>query len=81
MKNILNQECENPILKVLISIRTDYLNKRFTFIEGRKMKEILRFLGASDEDFIKLEYSGNYLAPDPTLPFRMSRNGRFFFDF
>lgn len=72
---------QSPMIDIMISIKKDYENNRFTFVNGHIMKEILRYFGASDEDFIGLEYSGFHLAPDPTLPFRKSRNGRFLIDF
>lgn len=45
------------------------------------MKEILRFLGSSENDLKTLESSGGNLWEDPTLPFRESRNGRFLINF
>lgn len=71
----------HPIVYVLKKIRNDYIQNRYTFIEGRVMIEILRFFDATEDDLIKLQYSGGELGKDPTLLFRESRNGRFLIDF
>ncbi len=81
---LLNKQRQNPnhpFISTLSTIKKDYLKNRYTFIPGNRMKEILRFLGASEKDLRDLEYSGSHLHTDPTLLFRMSRNGRFFIDF
>ncbi len=62
-------------------IRQTYRENRFVFIDGGRMRTILRHLGATDQDIEALPSVGNHLAKDPTLPFRESRNGRFCFDF
>ncbi len=71
----------HPTVAILQLIKTRYIKDRYVFVEGNTMREILRFFGATNEDLLKLEYSGNHLSSDPTLPFRKSRNGRFFIDF
>lgn len=71
----------HPIIYVLKDIRTDYMKNRSTFVKGIVMVEILRYFGATEEDLVKLQYSGGELGKDPTLPFRESRNGRFLIDF
>lgn len=68
------------IADLLATIRSEYEKNRFVFIEGTKMKEILRFFGASEADLFLIEQSGNSLSDDPTLPFRKSSNGRFLID-
>lgn len=75
-KRILSIEEEN-LIKMIHSIRLNYFQNRFIFIEGDKMEEILQFLGATSQDLQKLKSSGNSLPQDPTLLFRKSRNGRF----
>lgn len=62
-------------------IQHEYVKKRFTFIDGADMKGILLYLGAKEADFARLERTSDNLAPDPTLSFRRSRNGRFCFDY
>lgn len=69
------------IIPILEEIRSEYVQNRFVFIEGKKMKEIVRFLGATNTDLLRLQESGNDLGQDPSLPFRRSRNGRFLIDF
>jgi hypothetical protein len=44
------------------------------------MVSLLASLGATDEDFERLKLVSDQLKPDPTLPFRRSRNGRFCLD-
>lgn len=71
----------HPVEKQLEKIREDYTNNRFTFVPGEMMKEIIRYFGATEKDIRSLQYSGDRLGNDPTLPFRKSRNGRFLIDF
>lgn len=71
----------NDIDVALMNIREEYINNRFTFIEGEKMKDILIYLGAEPAEIAALEQSGNNLTKDPTLSFRKSRNGRFSFNY
>lgn len=75
------QSVGEPTTGLLRAIRKSYVERRFVFVEGNKMKTILRSLGATEDDIQKLEQSGNFLEPDPTLPFRRSKNGRFLIDF
>ncbi|MGY2261104.1 2OG-Fe dioxygenase family protein [Pseudomonas sp. SDO55104_S430] len=65
----------------LSELKARYLRDRYLFIEGEKLKEYLRCLGATDVDIISLQYISDNLRSDPTLPFRKSRNGRFLFDY
>lgn len=44
------------------------------------MVPILQGLGATEEDFARIQTVSEDLPPDPTLPFRESKNGRFCFD-
>lgn len=44
------------------------------------MVPILQGLGATEEDFATIQTVSEDLPPDPTLPFRESKNGRFCFD-
>lgn len=68
-------------LNEIIRIRSEYISQKYTFIKGSDLKKILIAIGAKEEDFAKLQLVSNNLVPDPTLPFRESRNGRFKFDF
>lgn len=70
----------SPVYAELDQIRSEYIKNRFAFIDGFRMENILKGLGATDEDLQLLRESGKDLAPDPTLPFRESRNGRFLID-
>lgn len=69
------------IPRLISEIHNDYTQKRFVFIEGEKMREILKYFDATDTDIQELETSGNSLKDDPTLPFRKSSNGRFLLNF
>jgi hypothetical protein len=90
MKNIVDSLTDNsipegwikhPVLQLLLNVRSEYEKNRFAHISWSEMKHILRFFWATDEDIRKLEYSGDFLWKDPTLPFRESRNGRFLINF
>ncbi|MFF9812346.1 2OG-Fe dioxygenase family protein [Streptomyces sp. NPDC014006] len=65
----------------VLEIREQYVKDRSVFVEGARMVRILQTLGATDEDLEKIRLVSDHLAPDPTLPFRESKNGRFCFDF
>jgi len=67
--------------EVLFEIKEKYNNDRFIFISGEVMEGILRKMGATDEDFNRLKTVSKNLDPDPTLPFRESKNGRFELNF
>ncbi|KAB7836984.1 2OG-Fe dioxygenase family protein [Streptomyces mobaraensis] len=64
----------------IADVRSRYVRDRAVFVEGARMTEILRFLGASDADLERLRHVSDGLRNDPTLPFRKSRNGRFCLD-
>lgn len=64
----------------ILEIREQYDRDRSVFVDGTRMTRILRALGATDEDLAKIKLVSENLPPDPTLPFRESRNGRFCFD-
>lgn len=68
-------------VEILKKIKKDYINNRFTFVEGFMMEKIIKYFGAKNEDLIKLKYSSENLYSDPTLPYRKSRNGRFLLDY
>jgi|SRR5579875_1346270 len=70
----------NDVISVLNQIKADYVKHRATFIKGKDMLELLKGLGANEEDIDKLKQVSNFLPKDPTLPFRKSKNGRFCFD-
>ncbi|KAH7025277.1 2OG-Fe dioxygenase-domain-containing protein [Microdochium trichocladiopsis] len=61
--------------------RRRYVSERCIFIHHDEMAELLRGLGAVEEDFARLQVVSEHLYADPTLPFRKSRNGRFCIDF
>lgn len=68
-------------VELLESLREEYKDKRSIFVRGEDMKPLLRYLGALESDMRELERVGDDLAPDPTLPFRQTRSGRFSFEF
>lgn len=63
-----------------LEIRNEYIRDRAVFIDGSRMMRILQGLGATDDDLEKIKLVSDSLPPDPTLPFRKSKNGRFCFD-
>jgi hypothetical protein len=72
---------EELLRRELGDIRAMYESHRFAFIAGDRMFPILRALGARMSDMLRLSTAGDHLAPDPTLSFRRSRNGRFLLDY
>jgi hypothetical protein len=64
----------------LVDVKADYLRNRAVFIDGHRMATMLTGLGASAKDFEPIRQLGQGLPADPTLPFRKSKNGRFYFD-
>ncbi|MEU2061859.1 2OG-Fe dioxygenase family protein [Streptomyces sp. NPDC013455] len=71
----------SDVMSEVLEIREQYVRDRSVFVEGARMVRILRALGATDEDLEKIRLVSDNLSPDPTLPFRESKNGRFCFDF
>lgn len=61
-------------------LRETYIRERYVFVEGSAMVPILKGLGAQEEDLASIQTVSERLRPDPTLPFRESKNGRFCFD-
>lgn len=66
-------------LKNLSEIRERYLRDRWIFIPGNEMKNLVLAFGATEEDIELLQAESENLEQDPTLPFRRSRNGRYYF--
>lgn len=62
-------------------LKEEYIRNRSVFIKGESMIELLKNLGATQDDLEKLKLVSDDLPADPTLPFRKSKNGRFSFDF
>ncbi|MFI6683213.1 2OG-Fe dioxygenase family protein [Streptomyces sp. NPDC050485] len=77
----MNDATFNDAMSEIMEIRERYARERSVFIEGDRMVEILKALGASAEDLEKIKLVSDDLPKDPTLPFRESKNGRFCFDF
>lgn len=65
----------------IMKIRQKYVEDRGVFVEGREITPLLKALGATDEDFDRLQTVSDNLVSDPTLPYRKTRNGRFCIDF
>ncbi|KAL4983949.1 2OG-Fe dioxygenase-domain-containing protein [Aspergillus falconensis] len=68
-------------IAVIMKLRETYEKDRFIFVKGSEMVQLLKGLGAREEDFEALPRVSDRLYGDPTLPFRKTRNGRFCFDF
>ncbi|CDH23969.1 2OG-Fe dioxygenase family protein [Xenorhabdus bovienii] len=65
----------------LADVKSTYIKEKFVSLDGDDVVKVVRELGATDEDLDNLKTVSNNLFPDPTLPFRESRNGRFELDF
>jgi hypothetical protein len=76
----LQRSRRNFIVDEMTSIQREYQEKRFAFVPSVRMRPILATLGATDEDLDGLKATSDNLAPDPTLSFRKSKNGRFMLD-
>lgn len=64
----------------IMELRKAYVQDRYIYVEHDSMVPILKGLGAIEGDFNLIENVSEDLAPDPTLPFREVKNGRFCFD-
>lgn len=64
----------------VMDVRSEYIRARWAFVDGARMVSLLSSLGATDEDFERLQLVSDQLKSDPTLPFRRSRNGRICLD-
>ncbi|KAE8150322.1 2OG-Fe dioxygenase-domain-containing protein [Aspergillus avenaceus] len=69
------------VIAELIRLREEFVKNRLIFVKGAQMIPILKVLGATDEGLEALKTTGNNLHGDPTLPYRKTRNGRFYYDF
>ena len=77
-------DSSDSVIRLLYKLRSykdQYINDRFTFIPSEDMIEFAKYFGATEIDLSKLKSSGEYLADDPTLAFRTSRNGRYLLNF
>ncbi|KAF5858847.1 hypothetical protein ETB97_003644 [Aspergillus alliaceus] len=69
------------VIAELIRLREGFIQNRLIFVKSDRMIPILKVLGATDEDLENMKTVSDSLCDDPTLPFRRSKNGRFYFDF
>ncbi|WP_208857909.1 2OG-Fe dioxygenase family protein [Streptomyces flavidovirens] len=67
-------------MDLLVDIRNKYRTDRSVFVDGADMVDALTILGACESDFDAIKTVSSRLSPDPTLPFRESKNGRFHID-
>ncbi len=70
-----------PRFPTLDALNDRYREQRYLFIQGKDVVRLVKGLGARTEDLKRLRRVSDHLAPDPTLPFRESRNGRFCIDY
>lgn len=77
----VEQAVINGLLDLLRQHRDAYEAKRHIFIKGPVIRDILSQLGASDRDIERLKVISEDLRDDPTLAYRLTRNGRFCMDF
>lgn len=73
------QSFRSTIAKIM-ELRKTYIQDRYIYVEHDSMVPILKGLGATEEDFTLIQAVSEHLPPDPTPPFRESKNGRFCFD-
>ncbi|MCE8007534.1 2OG-Fe dioxygenase family protein [Aestuariivita sp.] len=66
---------------LLGQLRNSYATDRFAFIKGEIVRDILIQFGATEADVDALETVSDRLTDDPTLAYRLTRNGRFCLDF
>lgn len=64
----------------IMDLRKKYLANRHLYVTGEEMHDLLKPLGARDEDFERLRDVSNHLGKDPTLPYREIKQGRYVFD-
>ncbi|GFM69967.1 hypothetical protein PSCICL_09590 [Pseudomonas cichorii] len=69
------------LVDFLSEVKSAYVRESFISLDGDDVTKIVKGLGATDEDLENLKRVSDNLPPDPTLPFRESRNGRFELDF
>jgi len=65
----------------ILELKETFVKKRLVFLKGDRVVSLLRGLGATSSDLEQIQLVSDKLQSDPTLPFRKSRNGRFFLDF
>ncbi|MFJ2172693.1 2OG-Fe dioxygenase family protein [Streptomyces sp. NPDC087851] len=70
----------DAVASEIAEIRSTYIRDRFAFVPGAQLTEIVKELGATDDDLDNLATVSDGLKSDPTLPFRKTRTGRFGFD-
>lgn len=70
----------NDTMSEIKKIKKEYIQNRSTFIKGEHMAELLKGLGATGADLKTIIQVSDSLPDDPTLPFRKSKNGRFYFN-
>lgn len=61
-------------------IQERYARDKAAFVKGGHLIEILSALGSTPESLAAFRHVSEGLSPDPTLPFRKTRNGRFCLD-
>jgi hypothetical protein len=64
-------------LDEIAQIKLQYVADRSAFVGGATMIDLLGALGAKEADLERLCSVSNGLPKDPTLPFRLTRSGRF----
>lgn len=74
-------EHKTDLLDSIKKLKSIYQENKVIFIDGKRVSELLKMLGASENDIEKLRFVSDNLKKDPTLNFRESRSGRFVFDF
>ena len=65
----------------IMRLREQYIAERALFVRAKDMMPLVLGLGARTEDLQRMSDVGDRLVGDPTLPFRLTRNGRFCVDY
>lgn len=73
----MNKKKLDSALDEIAHIRSRYVADRSAFVAGATMVDLLGALGATEADMDELNAVTDRLPKDPTLPFRLTRSGRF----
>jgi hypothetical protein len=67
-------------LTEISEIKASYVRDRAAFVKGADLTRILYAFGSTPASLARLRHLSENLPPDPTLPFRRTRSGRFCLD-
>ncbi|SDH92805.1 hypothetical protein SAMN05192558_103254 [Actinokineospora alba] len=73
----MNSKKLESALDEIAHLKSQYVANRSAFVSGATMVDLLGALGATESDFARLSSISDRLPMDPTLPFRLTRSGRY----